>query len=60
MKRKKTRIKTLNKFFALCRETKAKQKLLTVQEIMETIDCCNSHAYNYLAALDELFSSILS
>lgn len=55
----KIRVKTLNKFLALCNLVRDKQRPLTVEEVVEEIHCCRGHAYNYLRALDKLFLSIL-
>ena len=56
----KIRIKTLNKFLDLFNLARDKNRILTVEEIMEEIDCCRSHAYNYLKALDKLLSSLIA
>jgi len=50
----KIRIKTLNKFLRLYSLAREKNEPLTVEEIMEAIGCCRSHAYNYRRALEQL------
>jgi hypothetical protein len=55
----KIRVKSLNKFLALYNLRRDKGSALTVEEVMNEIHCCRGHAYNYLRALDKLFSSIL-
>ena len=50
----KIRIKTLNKFLKLHSLAREKGESLTVEEIMETIGCCRSHAYNYRRALEQM------
>jgi hypothetical protein len=51
----KIRIKTLNKFLNLFNLVRDRNRLLTVEEIMEEIHCCRGHAYNYYRALKNLF-----
>jgi predicted DNA-binding transcriptional regulator AlpA len=40
--------------------TRDRNRLLTVEEVMEAIGCCKSHAYNYLRALDRFLSSMIA
>jgi len=54
------RIKTLKKFLALYNLARDKGRSLTAQEIVEEINCCKSHAYNYLRALDKLLLLMIS
>ena len=60
MKNGKIRIKTLNKFLNLFNLARDKNRILTVEEVMEAIGCCKSHAYNYLRALDRFLSSMIA
>ena len=59
MKNGKIRIKTLVKFLSLVNLSRDRNRLLTVEEIVEEIHCCKGHAYNYLRALDKLLSSLI-
>jgi len=56
----KIRIKTLVKFLKLYNLTRDRNRILTVEEVMEAINCCKSNAYNYLKALDKLLSSLIA
>ena len=56
----KIRVKTLLKFLAVFNSARDRNRILTVEEIMEEIHCCKSHAYNYLKALDKLLSSLIA
>ena len=60
MKNGKIRVKTLLKFLAVFNSSRDKNRILTVEEIMEEIHCCKSNAYNYLRALKKLLSSIIA
>jgi hypothetical protein len=51
----KIRIKTLVKFLSLVNLTRDRNRLLTVEEIVEEIHCCKGHAYNYRRALEIVF-----
>jgi hypothetical protein len=53
----KIRIKTLVKFFALYNLARDRNRRLTYREVMQEIHCCKSNAYNYINALDLLFST---
>ena len=55
MPRGKIRINTLVKFLRLCTLTKNRNRLLTVDEVIQEIHCCRSNAYNYRRALRVLF-----
>jgi hypothetical protein len=59
LKNGKIRIKTLVKFLSLVNLSRDRNRLLTVEEIVEEIHCCKGHAYNYLRALDKLLSSLI-
>jgi len=54
MPRGKIRIKTLVKFLKLSTLAKERNRLLTIDEIIQEIHCCRSHAYNYRRALEKL------
>jgi len=56
----KVRIKTLNKLLVLYNLRRDRNRPLTVQEIVEEIHCCKGHAYNYLRALEKLFSAMIA
>jgi len=56
----KIRIKTLVKFLKLYNLTRDRNRILTVEEVMEAINCCRGHSYNYLRALKKLFSSMIA
>jgi hypothetical protein len=53
------RIKTLNKFLGLCALCMDDNRILTVDEIMNEIHCCRSHAYNYRRALTMMYPLFL-
>jgi hypothetical protein len=53
------RIKTLVKFITLCELATDGNRILTADEIMGTIHCCRSHAYNYRRALRQLYPLFL-
>ena len=53
MPRGKVRIKTLVKFISLCALANERNRMLTIDEIIQEIHCCRSHAYNYYRALEE-------
>jgi hypothetical protein len=55
MREGKIRVKSLLKFLALFNLARDRNRLLTVEEIVEEIQCCKGHAYNYLRALKRLF-----
>ena len=55
MPRGKIRIKTIVKFLDLCDLSIENNRILTVDEVIQAIDCCRSHAYNYYIALKRLF-----
>ena len=60
MKDGKIRVKTLLKFLAVFNSARDKNRILTVEEIMEEIHCCKNHAYNYLRALKRLLASLIA
>ena len=60
LKEGKIRVKTLLKFLTVFNSARDKNRILTVEEIMEEIHCCKSNAYNYLRALDKLLSSLIA
>lgn len=60
MRNGKIRIKTLVKFLRLCTIARDRNRPLVVQEVMLELNCCKSNAYNYVRALDKLFSSMLA
>ena len=60
LKSGKIRIKTLVKFLSLVNLSRDRNRLLTVEEIMEEIHCCKGHAYNYLRALKKFLSSMIA
>ena len=49
------RIKTVAKFLGLCALSLERNRLLTVNEIIQETHHCRSHAYNYYNALRRLF-----
>lgn len=51
----KIRIKTLVKLLRLYCLAIDRNRLLTVDEILQEIHCCRGHAYNYYRALKKLF-----
>jgi len=55
MREGKIRVKSLLKFLALFNLARDRNRLLTVEEIVEEIHCCRGHAYNYYRALKKLF-----
>ena len=55
MTKGKIRIKTLVKFLKLYVLAQEKNRMLTVDEIIQEIKCCRSNAYNYHRALEQLF-----
>jgi hypothetical protein len=59
MPRGRIRIKTLVKFLRLCSLAKERNRLLTIDEIIQELHCCRSHAYNYHRALEQLFPPTL-
>lgn len=60
MREGKIRVKSLLKFLALFNLARDRNRLLTVEEIVEEIHCCKGHAYNYLRVLRKLLSSIIA
>jgi hypothetical protein len=52
----KIRIKTIVKFLRLCFLAIERNRLLTIDEVIQEIYCCRSNAYNYRKALEILFS----
>ena len=55
MREGKIRVKTLQKFLMLCDIAEERNRMLYVDEVIQEIHCCRSHAYNYLKALKILF-----
>jgi hypothetical protein len=55
MPRGKIRIKTLVKLLCLYSLAIDRNRLLTIDEIIQEIQCCRSNAYNYRKALEILF-----
>lgn len=55
MPRGEIRIKTLVKFLRLCDWAIQRNRILTVDEVIQGIHCCRSNAYNYYRALKMLF-----
>lgn len=55
MPRGKIRIKTLVKFLRLHVLAQERNRMLTVDEVIQEIHCCRSNAYNYHRALEQLF-----
>jgi hypothetical protein len=51
----KIRVKALIKFLNLCISTMERNRPLTLDEIIQEIHSCRSHAYNYRRALAILF-----
>jgi hypothetical protein len=49
------RLRTIAKFVSLCHSSIEKNRLLTVDEIIQETHHCRSHAYNYYNALRCLF-----
>jgi hypothetical protein len=49
------RIKTLNKFLRLCALSVDRNRILTIDEIVQEIHCCRSNAYNYRTALRQMY-----
>lgn len=54
MRNGQIRIKTLNKFLKLHSLAIERNRMLTIDEIIQEIHCCRSHAYNYRRALEKL------
>jgi hypothetical protein len=59
MPRGKIRIKTLVQFLRLCGLVFQRNRFLTIDEIIQDVPCCRSHAYNYRRALETLFPPTL-
>jgi hypothetical protein len=53
--RGKIRIRTLIKLLYLCEFTLRHNRLPTINEVMQEINCSKSHAYNYLRAAKILY-----
>ena len=54
MPNRPVRIKSVAKFLRLYALSRERNRMLVIDEIIQEIHCCRSHAYNYRTALKQI------